>query len=68
MIRKSGSKYCLLSRKTKKSLGCYRSKTGAKKRERQVQYFKNMEEDVGTMAAGAIQGGGMKAIKINEKD
>lgn len=68
MIQKRGSKYCLLSKKTKKSLGCYTSRRGAKKRERQVQYFKNMEEDVGTMAAGTVQGGGMKAVKINEKD
>jgi hypothetical protein len=40
-IVKSGSKYCLKSKKTGRNLGCYPSKSGAKKRERQVQYFKH---------------------------
>lgn len=40
-IRKKGSQYCLYSKKSNKNLGCYSSKEGAKKRERQVQYFKH---------------------------
>jgi len=45
-IRKTGSKWCLYSKKKtkkgkKKKLGCYGTKGGAKKREKQVQYFKH---------------------------
>jgi hypothetical protein len=40
-IVKKGSKYCLMSKKTNKNLGCYPTKAGAKKREKQVQYFKH---------------------------
>jgi len=45
-IRKTGSKWCLYSKKKtkegkKKKLGCYTTKGGAKKREKQVQYFKH---------------------------
>ena len=40
-IVKQGSKWCLKSKKSNKNLGCYSSKEGAKKRERQVQYFKH---------------------------
>ena len=43
-IRKKGSKYCLFSKKSNKNLGCYGSKAGAKKREKQVQYFKHLSE------------------------
>ena len=47
-IRKTGSKWCLYSKKKtkegkKKKLGCYGTKGGAKKREKQVQYFKHKE-------------------------
>ena len=45
-IVKKGSKYCLKSKKSGKNLGCYDSKKGAKKREKQVQYFKHMTENV----------------------
>lgn len=46
IIRKTGGKYCLYSKKKTKEgkrrkLGCYPSKSGVKKRERQVQYFKH---------------------------
>ena len=46
IIRKTGKQYCLYSKKKTKagkrrSLGCYPSKSGAQKRERQVQYFKH---------------------------
>ncbi len=50
-IVKRGNKYCLLSKKTDRNLGCYPSKSGAEKRERQVQYFKHLEEDGAAIAA-----------------
>lgn len=54
IIRKKGGKYCLLSKKNKKNLGCYRSKSGAVKREKQVNYFKNIKkEDVGAASTSA---------------
>lgn len=43
-IRKRGKKFCLLSKKSNKNLGCYSSKAGVKKREREVQFFKHMKE------------------------
>ncbi len=55
IIKKDGNKYCLLSKKTKKSLGCYPTKSGAKKREKQVQYFKNVKE-TSTVSSGTVQG------------
>jgi cytidyltransferase-like protein len=54
-VTKRGNKYCLLSKKTKRNLGCYSSKSGAKNRERQVQYFKHMKE-MSAVGAGAVQG------------
>ncbi len=63
-IRKKGSKYCLLSKKTKRNLGCYNSRAGAEKREKQVQYFKHMKEE--STAAG-IQGFGGPLGKKEEK-
>lgn len=46
VIVKQGNKYCLKSKKKgkdgkRKNLGCYDTKEGAKKREKQVQYFKH---------------------------
>jgi hypothetical protein len=41
MIVKRGSKYCLISKSTGRNLGCYPTKKGAEKRERQVQFFKH---------------------------
>jgi len=46
VIEKSGDEWCLRSKKKtkadkRKNLGCYPSKAGAKKREKQVQYFKH---------------------------
>ena len=35
-IVKRGSKYCLVSKKSGRNLGCYPSKSGAKKREKQA--------------------------------
>ena len=43
-IEKSGDEYCLKSKKNK-NLGCYSSKAGAKKREKQVQYFKHRDKE-----------------------
>ena len=47
IIRQTGGKYCLYSKKKnpktgkRRNLGCYGSKSGAKQREREVQYFKH---------------------------
>lgn len=46
VIRKKDGKYCLFSKKTKRNLGCYPTKAGAMKRERQVQYFKHLKETI----------------------
>lgn len=43
-IRKTKSGYQLRSKDGKKNLGTYPTKAGAEKRERQVQYFKHMNE------------------------
>lgn len=42
-IRKRGSKHCLISKKTGRNLGCFKSKGAAQKRERQVQFFKRQK-------------------------
>jgi len=46
VIRKKDGKYCLFSKKTKRNLGCYPTKAGAMKREKQVQYFKHLKEEI----------------------
>lgn len=46
VIRKKDGKYCLFSKKTKRNLGCYPTRSGAMKRERQVQYFKHLKEEI----------------------
>lgn len=66
IIRKSGNKWCVFSKKkTKegknKKLGCYNSRNGAKKRLRQVEYFKSINEEqeleeMNTVSSGAIAG------------
>ena len=43
-ITRKGKQYCLKSKKGNKNLGCYDTKAGVEKRERQVQYFKHMDE------------------------
>jgi protein-tyrosine phosphatase len=45
-IVKQGKEYCLKSKNKNKNLGCYPTKAGAKKREKQVQYFKHMKESI----------------------
>ena len=42
-IEKSGDEYCLKSKKNK-NLGCSSSRTGAEKREKQVNYFKHKDK------------------------
>lgn len=49
IIVKVGGKYCLKSKKkdkkgNRKNLGCYDSKSGAEKREKQVNYFKYLDK------------------------
>ena len=65
-IVKSGNKWCLKSKKKSKSgkrknLGCYSSRSGAEKRERQVQYFKHLKEDELEEMSGASAVGGYGA-------
>lgn len=65
-IRKSGSKWCVFSKKKtkdgkRKKLGCYSSRNGAKKRLRQVEYFKSIKEskeleEMTTASSGAVSG------------
>lgn len=45
VIRKKDGKYCLFSKKTNRNLGCYPTRAGAMKREKQVQYFKHLKEN-----------------------
>jgi nicotinamide mononucleotide adenylyltransferase len=65
-IKKSGNKWCVFSKKKtkegkRKKLGCYNSRTGAKNRLRQVEYFKSIKEDkelqeMNAGSTGAVQG------------
>jgi len=41
MIKKVGSKYVVVSEKTGRSFGSYKTKAAAKKRLRQIEYFKH---------------------------
>ena len=43
---KKGSKFCLKSKKSGKNLGCYDSKKQRDKREKQIQYFKHIKENL----------------------
>ncbi len=62
MIVKRKNKYCLLSKATRRNLGCYSSRKKALKREKQVQYFKHMGETTG---AGAVAG---YTMPLNDKE
>ena len=48
VIVRRGGKYCLMSKKKRKgkrrNLGCYKTRAGAQKRERQVQYWKHRRQ------------------------
>ena len=43
----------MLSKATRRNLGCYTSRKGVNKREKQVQYFKHMKE-MSAAGAGAV--------------
>lgn len=43
MIKKVKGGYRLYSKKTHKNLGTYKTKENAKKREQQVEYFKQLK-------------------------
>jgi cytidyltransferase-like protein len=62
MIVKRKNKYCLLSKATRRNLGCYSSRKKALKREKQVQYFKHMGE---TSGVGAVAG---FTMPLNDKE
>ena len=49
-VRKKGNKYCLVAG-SGRNLGCYRSKSSVKKREKQVNYFKNIKKEETGVAA-----------------
>ena len=44
IIKKKDGEFCLHSKKGR-NLGCYPSRSGAEKREREVQYFKSVSEE-----------------------
>lgn len=62
-IRKVQGGYRLVSKKTGRNLGTYDTIEGAKKRERQVQYFKHMNED-GAGGVGGAAGAGAPANAV----
>ncbi|MDE2019495.1 MAG: hypothetical protein KGJ13_04055 [Patescibacteria group bacterium] len=43
MIKKKGSKYVVLSEKTGRSFGTYKTKKEAEKRLRQIEFFKHLK-------------------------
>lgn len=62
-IRKSGNKWCVFSKHKaksgkKKKLGCYNSRAGAKKRLRQVEYFKSIKEEKDLEEMSVVAAGG----------
>lgn len=63
-IVKVGGKYKLLSKKTGKNLGTATSLEGIKKRERQVQYFKHVHEDMGAAPTNGVGGGAIAGIGV----
>jgi hypothetical protein len=44
MIKKIKSKYVVLSKKTERSFGSYKTKKEAEKRLRQVEFFKHLKK------------------------
>ncbi len=44
MIVKKGSKWCVVSEKSGRSLGCYKTKKEALHRLRQVEFFKHLKQ------------------------
>lgn len=47
MIKKTGSRYRLMSKTTGRNLGTFKTKTQAQKREKQVLFFKNLAKSKG---------------------
>lgn len=67
-IIKRGNKYCLISKKTNKNLGCYTSIAGAKQREKEVQYFKHKsKKESSTVGGGSIQFAAAEKIKPEQQ-
>ena len=64
MIKKVKSGYRLVSKKTGRNLGTYPSKEGAMKRERQVQYFKHMSEDMGAVPTNNVGSGNIAGVGV----
>ena len=72
VIRKSGTKWCLFPKnKTKdgkrKKLGCYPTRAGAVKREKQVQYFKHIKEEQELEEMSAAGGAGLHGAPFVDK-
>ena len=69
-IVKTNGGYRLVSKKTGKNLGTYPSRAGAERRERQVQYFKHINEDGISMVGGApvnnVSGGEIAALGVGK--
>ena len=65
-IKKRGDKFCLVA-KTGRNLGCYRSRGGAEKREKQVQYFKHAKEEELEEMSTAIGAVGYSGPLIKKK-
>ena len=60
VIKRIKGKHCLISKKKDKNLGCYPTKSGAMKREKQVNYFKYLNKEeaaipANSLAAGSVQ-------------
>lgn len=60
-IKKEGDKHCVKSH-SGKNLGCYESAGGARKRLKQVEYFKNVKAQVPDMAPETGGMGPSKAL------
>ncbi len=64
MIRHKGSKFCVISRSTGRSLGCYNTKSEADHREKQVVFFKNLSKSSGRKGSLAAKIGKRKTKKL----
>ncbi len=60
VIKRIKGKYCLLSKDSNKKLGCYPSKKGAEKREKQVNYFKHLKKEEASMPANSLAAGSVQ--------
>jgi len=64
MIKRKGSKFCVVSRTTGRDLGCYPTKKQAQKRERQVVFFKNLSHSSGKPGSLAARVGKRKTKSL----